>query len=152
MGSDSEADNNIKAIFADVGAGQGPPLRIDAHDIIERGVKIRRRRKRLAAILGTSVTTAAAIVAIALASGQHTGGQVPIQPAGPAISLETVPGTPSPGSVQTPEPSDPRPAAPPAGPGISPHSTPVLPAPVLPTRGPTPPKASTRPAAPTTSR
>jgi hypothetical protein len=47
MGSHNVADDEIKAIFTDVGAGQGPPLGIDAHDIIERGAKIRRRRKRL---------------------------------------------------------------------------------------------------------
>jgi hypothetical protein len=108
MGSHNVADDEIKAIFADVGAGQGPPLGIDAHDIIERGAKIRRRRKRLA-VLGASATTAVAIVAIALASGEHTGGPVPVQPAGPGISLETVPDTPSPGR---PPPGPPRPSPP----------------------------------------
>jgi hypothetical protein len=146
MGSDSKADDDIKAIFADAGAGQGPPLGIDAHDIINRGVKIRRRRKRLA-VLSTSVTTAAAIVAITLASGQHTGGPVPVQPAGPAISLETVPSTPSPGSSKTPEPSATDGVAPPSGRRASTDPTTAIPR-----RGSTPPAATTPPAAVTTSR
>ena len=81
MGSHNVADDEIKAIFADVGAGQGPPLGIDAHDIIERGAKIRRRRKRLA-VLGTSATTAAAIVAIALASVSTLAARCPSSPPG----------------------------------------------------------------------
>jgi hypothetical protein len=145
MGSHNVADDEIKAIFADVGAGQGPPLGIDAHDIIERGAKIRRRRKRLA-VLGTSATTAAAIVAIALASGQHTGGPVPVQPAGPGISLETVPDTPSPGSLTTPRPGATRAPRPSADPRVSTRSNIVVtPRPGAPTTNAPSPPCSPRP-------
>jgi hypothetical protein len=79
------ADDDVKTLFVDA---DGPPLGFDAAGIIERGGKIRRRRKRLA-VLGTSLTTAAAIVAIALTSGQRTDQPAPVQPAGPGLSIET---------------------------------------------------------------
>jgi hypothetical protein len=87
-GEQMDSDDDVRVVFADV--GQGPPMSIDARGIIERGGRIRRRRKRLA-VLGTSVTTAAAIVAIALASGQRPPEPAPVEPAGPGISLETAP-------------------------------------------------------------
>ncbi|HEV7980459.1 MAG TPA: hypothetical protein VGP60_37495, partial [Amycolatopsis sp.] len=83
-----DSGDDVKVVFSDV--GDGPPLGFDAHAIIERGGRIRRRRKRMA-VLGTSVTTAAAIVAIALASGQRPPEPVPVEPAGTGISLETAP-------------------------------------------------------------
>jgi hypothetical protein len=87
-GEQMDSGDDVKVVFSDV--GEGPPLGFDAHAIIERGGRIRRRRKRMA-VLGTSVTTAAAIVAIALASGQRPPEPTPVEPAGPGISLETAP-------------------------------------------------------------
>jgi hypothetical protein len=101
-----DSDDDVKVVFSDV--GDGPPMGFDAGAIIERGGRIRRRRKRLA-VLGTSLTTAAAIVAIALASGQRPPDPAPVEPAGPGISLETAP--PSAPSAVPPQGEAPKPGS-----------------------------------------
>jgi hypothetical protein len=90
--TDDTTDDGVKTLFT---GAEGPPLGFGAADIIERGGRLRRRRKRLA-VLGSSMTTVAAIVVIALASVHHADRPAPIEPAGPGLSIETVTPTPTP--------------------------------------------------------
>ncbi|WP_235783740.1 hypothetical protein [Amycolatopsis orientalis] len=90
-------DEDIKSVLSH--GVDGPPLGIRAADIIERGGRIRRRRKRLA-VAGSSLATAAVIVLGAVAVGGRAGeGPAPVQPAGPGLS------TVSPAPVTPPEES-----------------------------------------------
>jgi hypothetical protein len=95
-----EPDEAVKAVLS--GAAQGPPLGIEVHDIIERGGRIRRRRKRLA-VVGSSAATVVAVVAVtavALGFGRSPVGPNPVEPAGPGLTTESV--TPAPSTVPTP--------------------------------------------------
>ncbi|MGK4593612.1 hypothetical protein [Amycolatopsis sp. w19] len=104
-------DEDIKGVLSH--GASGPPLGIRAADIIERGGRIRRRRKRLA-VAGSSLATIAVIVFGAIAVGGRGGeGPAPVRPAGPGLSTiapspvspapsesppraEVTPGTPAP--------------------------------------------------------
>lgn len=156
MGSHNVADDEIKAIFADVGAGQGPPLGIDAHDIIERGDPAAPQAASGTRHFGHHGRGDRGHRA---RFGQHTGGPVPVQPAGPGISLETVADTPSPGSSTTPRPSPPVRRDHPQAPGFrllrtSPPPDPELPRRTHPARpcSPRPPPGPPRPSPPRASR
>src|ERR1700710_2917265 len=89
------ADEDVKTLFADA---DGPPLGFDAAGIIERGGKIRRRRKRLAG-LGPPLTTAAAVVAPA-----PPPRPAPPGPAGGARPLHRDPHPVDSGAVQPEDP------------------------------------------------
>jgi hypothetical protein len=132
-------DEDIKGVLSH--GVSGPPLGIRAADIIERGGRIRRRRKRLA-VAGSSLATVAVIALGALAVGARGGdAPVPVQPAGPGLStlaptppLETPPTAQPepevgpdgrPGTTTTPD-EDPRgasPGTPPRPPQASPATT-----------------------------
>lgn len=125
-------DDDLKAAISGAGAVHGPELRMTAQDIIEHGTKVRLRRKRWA-VAGTTATTAAAIIAVAVVFTQSPVTPVPVQPAGPGLSTTSVPPSPSeaPGpDVTTPErqtskpsPSAGRPGGP-VGPSRTTTSTP----------------------------
>ncbi|TVT28541.1 hypothetical protein FNH05_30140 [Amycolatopsis rhizosphaerae] len=78
------SDPEIHRLLASTGAGQGPPLGIDASGIIRRGHLVRRKRKRFA-VLGSAVATGGAVITIAalLAAGRPPE-PLPVQPAVPA--------------------------------------------------------------------
>lgn len=77
-------DEDIKIVLSH--GVSGPPLGIRAADIIERGGRIRRRRKRLA-VAGSSLATVAVIVLGAVAVGGRGGeAPAPVEPAGPGLS------------------------------------------------------------------
>jgi hypothetical protein len=76
---------------------------------------------------------------------------VPVQPAGPGISLETVADTPSPGSSTTPRPGATRAPRPSAGPRVSTPPNIATPRPGAPTTNAPSPPLFTAPAARTTS-
>ncbi|MBB5854527.1 hypothetical protein ACFQ05_14555 [Amycolatopsis umgeniensis] len=100
-------DEDIKSVLSH--EVSGPPLGIRAADIIERGGRIRRRRKRLA-VAGSSLATAAVIVFGAVAVGGRGGeGTAPVQPAGPGLStISPAPVTPAPSEVAPPAEVSPR--------------------------------------------
>ncbi|UMP02446.1 hypothetical protein [Amycolatopsis sp. EV170708-02-1] len=104
-------DEDIKGVLSH--GASGPPLGIRAADIIERGGRIRRRRKRLA-VAGSSLATIGVIVFGAIAVGGRGGeGPAPVQPAGPGLStIAPSPVSPAP-SESTPRPEV-TPEAPPA--------------------------------------
>lgn len=149
-------DEDIKGVLSH--GASGPPLGIRAADIIERGGRIRRRRKRLA-VAGSSLATVAVIVFGAIAVGGRGGeGSAPVQPAGPGLS------TISPASVSpSPSESTPRPEVTPEKPpppattpkADQPRSTPRTVQPgrtttAVPPRAPLPTKEPSEP--PTTTR
>ena len=80
-------DRDIRDALSSVGNDSGPPLRMAPAAIIERGGRIRRRRKRLA-VLGSSVTTAAGIAAVFLLSSPGAVQPETVPPAGPGLSVE----------------------------------------------------------------
>ncbi|AGM02985.1 hypothetical protein AORI_0396 [Amycolatopsis keratiniphila] len=150
-----EMDEDIKGVLAH--GASGPPLGIRAADIIERGGRIRRRRKRLA-VAGSSLATIGVIAFGALAVGGRGGeGPAPIQPAGPGLStIAPAPVSPAPAeSTPRPEvtPENPPPAS--SAPKTEPpRSTPRTLTPgrtttALPPRAPTPTKQPSEP--PTTA-
>lgn len=102
-------DENEDVRTALSGAAAGPPLGIDAASIIERGGRIRRRRKRLA-VAGSTAATVAVIAGVALTAGLRgtSGPSEPVQPAGPNLSVTKVEPPPSP-SVQPSESAGPTP-------------------------------------------
>ncbi|KFU80595.1 hypothetical protein BB31_13605 [Amycolatopsis lurida NRRL 2430] len=97
-----EMDEDIKGVLSH--GASGPPLGIRAADIIERGGRIRRRRKRLA-VAGSSLATVAVIVFGAIAVGGRGGeGSAPVQPAGPGLStIAPAPVSPVPSETPRPE-------------------------------------------------
>ncbi|RSM65942.1 hypothetical protein DMH03_02020 [Amycolatopsis sp. WAC 01376] len=139
-----EMDEDIKGVLSH--GSSGPPLGIRAADIIEKGGRIRRRRKRLA-VAGSSLATVAVIVFGAIAVGGRGGeGSAPVQPAGPGLStIAPAPVSPAP-SEETPRPTV-APGEPSSAPVTPPkhdqtRTTPKTPQPgrttAVPPRGPTP--------------
>ncbi|MFD9895073.1 hypothetical protein ACFWY9_37505 [Amycolatopsis sp. NPDC059027] len=86
-----DENDDIRTVLSS--AASGPPMRFDAADVIARGGRIRRRRKRWA-MAGSSAATAVILVVAGFMAGHHLGADpAPIQPAGPGLS--TVPSSPS---------------------------------------------------------
>ncbi len=91
-------DEDIKGVLSP--EPKGPPLVIRAADIIERGGRIRRRRKRLA-VTGSALATVAVIAVGAFAVGGRGGEAPPVQPAGPGLSTVS-PAPPPPAELAPP--------------------------------------------------
>ncbi|MFD5249610.1 hypothetical protein ACFWIW_34040 [Amycolatopsis sp. NPDC058340] len=151
-------DEDIKGVLSH--GVSGPPLGIRAADIIERGGRIRRRRKRLA-VAGSSLATIGVIVFGAIAVGGRGGeGSAPVQPAGPGLStIAPAPVSPAP-SESTPRPEV-TPEAPPAASSAptthQPRSTPRTVTPgrtttTVPPRAPIPTKQPSEPPTTTSTR
>ena len=88
-----DPDDDVRVMFSQV--TNGPPMRLDASDVIARGGRVRRRRKRWA-VAGSSVATAAVLVVAGLAVGHRGGPPAPVEPAGPGLSTVTPAPSPSP--------------------------------------------------------
>ncbi|WP_235096759.1 hypothetical protein [Amycolatopsis decaplanina] len=151
-------DEDIKGVLSH--GASGPPLGIRAADIIERGGRIRRRRKRLA-VAGSSLATAAVIVFGAIAVGGRGGeGTAPVQPAGPGLStIAPTPVSPAPSeSTPQPEVTPGKPPPPSSAPKTDqPRSTPRTLQPgrtttAVPPRAPTPTKQPSEPPTAVTTR
>jgi hypothetical protein len=80
---DSEED--VRAFLTGAAGGPQPPMRLDAADVIERGGRVRRRRKRFA-VAGTSTATAVVLAVAGFLAGHRAGPPEPVQPAGPGLS------------------------------------------------------------------
>ncbi len=88
------SDDQARALFAQ--APEGPPLRMNAADLIGRGTAVRRRRKKWA-VAGSSAATVAVLVAAGLAAGSRGTGPAPVMPAGPGLAtVSPAPDTPAP--------------------------------------------------------
>ncbi|WP_370932406.1 hypothetical protein [Amycolatopsis sp. cg13] len=110
----SEDDEAVRALFAQT--PDGPPMRVDAADVIVRGAALRRKRKRWA-VAGSSAATVAVIVVAGLAVGSRGTEQPPVMPAGPGLAtVSPAPSSPA-GPVKTS--TDPL-HAPAPGPEVSP--------------------------------
>ncbi|MDQ7805839.1 hypothetical protein Q5425_19015 [Amycolatopsis sp. A133] len=97
-----DPEDDVRAILTGVAGGPQPPMRLDAADLIERGGRVRRRRKRFA-VAGTSAATAVVLAVAGFLAGHRAGPPEPVQPAGPGLS--TV-GTTSPVPSSPPSPSE----------------------------------------------
>ncbi|WP_208719821.1 hypothetical protein [Amycolatopsis circi] len=113
VSDDFEDTEAVRALFAQT--PDGPPMRVDAADVIVRGAAVRRKRKRWA-VAGSSAATVAVIVVAALAVGSRGAEQPPVMPAGPGLAtVSPAPSSPAPptkGPAQVPTP----------GPEVSPGS------------------------------
>ncbi len=137
----SDDADDVRALFART--PDGPPLQVDAADVIVRGAAVRRKRKRWA-VAGSSAATVAVLVVAGLAVGSRGTEQPPVMPAGPGLATVS----PAPSSPVAPKkvPSDPA-QVPTPGPEVSPGSPDRQP-PVEPSgpragtsRAPAPPRA-----------
>jgi hypothetical protein len=95
--SDKDDDTDIRAVFHRI--DDGPPLGIDAQDVITRGRRIRTRRTRL--VIAGSAVAVTALVTLAALAGTRAPDD-PVRPADPpattvvpAPTSEPVPTTPS---------------------------------------------------------
>ncbi|WP_086838171.1 hypothetical protein [Amycolatopsis kentuckyensis] len=155
-----DPEDDVRAILTGAAGGPQPPMRLEATDVIERGGRVRRRRKRFA-VAGTSAATAVVLAVAGFLAGHRVGPPEPVEPAGPGLSTigTTSPASPSPSlevppTSIAPEPSSAQPGqtrsrsqrtstpqAPSAGPretsrpslATSPTSTPVATRPGAPT-------------------
>ncbi|MFI5605708.1 hypothetical protein [Amycolatopsis sp. NPDC051903] len=155
-------DPDVRALFSHPPAG--PPLSLSASDVITRGSRIRRRRKRLA-VAGSSMATALVLVLAGLAVGHRgTAGPAPVEPAGPGLSTvapvpspSAAPGSSLPAAPPLPETTQSGTETPPRRPGQAPGEPPrtlpssprtpshAPPLATLPTQNtPAPPTATTR--------
>ncbi|MGW3966350.1 hypothetical protein ACWED2_41480 [Amycolatopsis sp. NPDC005003] len=92
-----DPEDDVRAILTGAAGGPQPPMRLEAADVIERGGRVRRRRKRLA-VAGTSAATAVVLAVAGFLAGHRVGPPEPVQPAGPGLS--TI-GTTAPASSPT---------------------------------------------------
>jgi len=91
-----DPEDGVRAILSDAAGGSQPPMRLEAADVIERGGRVRRRRKRFA-VAGTSTATAVILAVAGFLAGHRAGPPDPVQPAGPGLSTigTTAPAPPS---------------------------------------------------------
>ncbi|WP_410629738.1 hypothetical protein [Amycolatopsis sp. cmx-4-83] len=136
-----DPEDDVRAYLTGAAGGAQPPMRLEAADVIERGGRVRRRRKRLA-VASTSAATAVVLAVAGFLAGHRAGPLEPVQPAGPGLS--TI-GTSSP----APSPPMEVPATSIAPPSAEPDRMPSRA-----TRAPQAPSAGrpTQRSAPTTSR
>ena len=154
---DSEED--VRAFLTGAAGGPQPPMRLDAADVIERGGRVRRRRKRFA-VAGTSTATAVVLAVAGFLAGHRAGPPEPVQPAGPGLSTigTTSPVAPPTSLTEVPATSIAPPTAEPGhtgprnqrtshpqAPSANPRSTSL---PTLTTSSPTSTTAETRPEMP----
>jgi len=145
-----DPEDDVRAILSGAAGGSQPPMRLEATDVIERGGRVRRRRKRFA-VAGTSAATAVVLAVAGFLAGHRAGPPEPVQPAGPGLS--TI-GTTSPPPPTTPT-AVPATSIPPETPSAEPGQTrprnPRTSIPQAPSAGPR--ETTTRPtlSAPTSS-
>lgn len=130
-----DPEDDVRAILTGAAGGAQPPMRLEAADVIERGGRVRRRRKRFA-VAGTSAATAVVLAVAGFLAGHRAGPPVPVEPAGPGLS--TVGTTsPSPSPTELPVPAT---SIAPAPPSAEPDQTRPRPgrtsAPQAPSAGP----------------
>ena len=142
-----DTEDDIRAVLTH--AAGGPPMRLRADDVIARGGRIRRLRKRWA-VVGSSVATALVLAVAGFAAGHPGTEPTPVQPAAPELSTVATTTPPPPPAVPTqapatsrpgptePSPSQVAPAVPSAKPGrtTSPTATRKPPSATTPTTGP----------------
>ncbi len=117
-----DTEDDIRAVLAN--AAGGPPMRLEAGDVIARGGRIRRLRKRWA-VAGSSVATALVLAVAGFSAGHRGGEPAPVQPAGPELSTVATTTAPPPSAEPSSAPASIRPA-PGAMPATS-HGAPVTP-------------------------
>ncbi|MEV6446137.1 hypothetical protein [Amycolatopsis sp. NPDC051716] len=78
-------EDDVRAILTGAAGGPQPAMRLEAADVIERGGRVRRRRKRFA-VAGTSTATAVVLAVAGFLAGHRAGPPEPVQPAGPGLS------------------------------------------------------------------
>jgi hypothetical protein len=110
-----DPEDDVRAFLTGAAGGAQPPLRLEATDVIERGGRVRRRRKRWA-VAGTSTATAVILAVTGFLAGHRAGPPDPVQPADPGLSTigTTAPSSPLPSAVPATS------IAPPAQPGRTP--------------------------------
>ncbi|WP_328446030.1 MULTISPECIES: hypothetical protein [unclassified Amycolatopsis] len=91
-----DPEDDVRVILTGA-TGDTPPMRLEAADVIERGGRIRRRRKRLA-VVGTSTATAVILAVAGFLAGHRLGPPDPVQPADPGLSTLGTTAPPSPPS------------------------------------------------------
>ncbi|MGW5716338.1 hypothetical protein ACWEVP_09250 [Amycolatopsis sp. NPDC003865] len=94
-----DPEDDVRAFLTGAAGGVRPPMRLDAADVIERGGRVRRRRKRFA-VAGTSAATAVVLAVAGFLAGHRAGPPEPVEPAGPGLS--TI-GTSAPSLPPSPE-------------------------------------------------
>lgn len=105
-----DPEDDVRAFLTGAAGGPQPPMRLEATDLIERGGRVRRRRKRWA-VAGTSTATAVIFAVAGFLAGHRAGPPDPVQPADPGLSTigTTAPGPPP--STEVPATSIAPPAA-----------------------------------------
>jgi hypothetical protein len=95
-----DPEDDVRAFLTGAAGGPRPPMRLEATDLIERGGRVRRRRKRWA-VAGTSTATAVILAVAGFLAGHRAGPPDPLQPADPGLSTigTTAPSTPPPTEV-----------------------------------------------------
>jgi hypothetical protein len=96
-----DPEDDVRAFLSGAAGGPQPPMRLEATDVIERGGRVRRRRKRWA-VAGTSTATAVILAVAGFLAGHRAGPPDPVQPADPGLS--TI-GTTAPSSPPTEVPA-----------------------------------------------
>lgn len=113
-----DPEDDVRAFLTGAAGGTQPPMRLEATDVIARGGRVRRRRKRWA-MAGTSTATAVILAVAGFLAGHRAGPPDPVQPADPPV-LSTV-GTTAPSPLAPSEvPATSVPPPPEAQPGRSP--------------------------------
>lgn len=141
-----DTEDDIRGVLAH--AAGGPPMRLQADDVIARGGRIRRRRKRLA-VAGSSVATALVLAVAGFTAGHRGTDPAPVQPAAPELSTVATTPPPSPSSTEPPPTATINPGAVPAT-----SHAPVVPTSrkpgrtTAPSATPKPPSATTGPSDP----
>ncbi|WP_125592070.1 hypothetical protein [Amycolatopsis balhimycina] len=137
-----DPEDDVRAILTGAAGGPQPPMRLEAADVIERGGRVRRRRKRFA-VAGTSTATAIILAVAGFLAGHRAGPPEPVQPAGPGLStIGTTSPPPSPTDLDVPATSIGPPAA---EPGQTRSRNPRTQTPVAPSAGS---RATSRPTSP----
>ncbi|WP_326945764.1 MULTISPECIES: hypothetical protein [unclassified Amycolatopsis] len=117
-----DPEDDVRVILTGA-TGDTPPMRLEAADVIERGGRIRQRRKRLA-VVGTSTATAVILAVAGFLAGHRLGPPDPVQPADPGLSTIGTTAPPSPRPIPSQEEVPATSIAPPeAQPGRSVPST-----------------------------
>lgn len=111
-----DPEDDVRAFLTGAAGGTQPPMRLEATDVIERGGRVRRRRKRWA-VAGTSTATAVILAVAGFLAGHRAGPPDPVQPADPGLS--TI-GTTAPSSPPAEVPATSVPPPPEAQPGRTP--------------------------------
>ncbi|GHG18593.1 MULTISPECIES: hypothetical protein [Amycolatopsis] len=130
-----DPEDDVRAFLTGAAGGSQPPMRLEAADVIERGGRVRRRRKRFA-VAGTSAATAVVLAVAGFLAGHRAGPPEPVQPAGPGLStVGTTSPAPTPTELPVPATSI-APVSPSAEPGQTRPRSPRTSVPQAPSAGP----------------